>query len=287
MTNYVENASGLNGTVGWFMNLASSFADETYAGSPGRVALVAEGAAGAENPLLDAVASGFPTGVPLTAQALWTASHDARLLVVWLNAQQGEISRVLVPVAATPQSSRTPRGIPSRLFRSSGRVVAPAGSASARVRLEAYGAPPGAASYLAMTRPMLGDQGVCWAPGPHAQNPDLNLMSWPGGLEPRSDSWSATPTGVRVGFQTDSRIPITTQVATEPWVLASFSMALDLGQRDDLDTFWRSTKGVPFWYVRPDTHQLCRAWWTEDGDPSDNGMGRSRRTEVGLLLEPT
>lgn len=268
--NQLDNATGLDGGVGWSTPNVAVQADETVRGSPGRVCLVG----GAY------ILSG---AIPLNGAAsiLAFAHHakDSILVVRWLNGQGADAGDVVIPRLDNPAGPAR-RGIPSTFAFSRARVQAPVGAAAYRLFAQ------GTAESL-LLKPYASPENACaWSPGPHS-NLDLNLKVWPEALAAKSDSWRASPTGVRVGFETDSRIPITTQVASEPWVLASFSMALDLAQRDDLETFWRSTKGAPFWYVRPDTHQLCRAWWTEDGDPSDSGMGRGRRTEVGLLLEPT
>lgn len=270
MANDLVNATFLDGPAGWSSSGAVTV-DEATRGSPGRVVLVANG------PIRSAAVALNGAAV---VHAFAHHAPGARLLVRFLNGAAQGVGDVVLPRVTNPAG--TPRrGIPSTFAFSRGAASAPGGAVSYQLVTE------NAAPNL-LLKPYAGRSAVCgWLPGPHA-NPDLRLPVWPDSAgQPTGDSWRAQPTGVRVGFETDSRIPVTSQVATEPWVTASFTLTLDLAARDDLDVFWRATQRAPFWFVRPDTHQLCRAWWLEDGDPADSGMGRARRTEVGLLLEPT
>lgn len=271
MANDLVNATFLDGPAGWSSSGAVTV-DEATRGSPGRAVLVANG------PIRSAAVALNGAAV---VHAFAHHAPGARLLVRFLDGAGQGVGDVVLPRVTNPPGSIARRGLPSTFAFSRGAASAPGGAVS--YQLVTQDAAPNL-----LLKPYAGRSAVCgWLPGPHA-NPDLQLAVWPETAgQPTGGSWRATPTGARIGFESDSRIPVTSQVATEPWVTASFTLTLDLAARDDLDVFWRATQRAPFWFVRPDTHQLCRAWWLEDGDPADSGMGRARRTEVGLLLEPT
>lgn len=122
----------------------------------------------------------------------------------------------------------------------------------------------------------------CWDPG-SSVNPDLDLPHWPSDLPHlRADSFSAEPVPLRRGFSTDSGVEITKKVLNAPWYRAQGSIRINQETHAILDNFFRTTK--EFWFVRPDTLQLCIATWLADGDPVYSGLGSDKMASFGLQI---
>lgn len=271
MTNKLTNATGLDGTAGYTGGGALS-TNETTTGGPGRIVVLS--------------ASGHlaTDSVPVSGAVIYAYAHHApgsRVRVRFLDAALATVGAdVLLPlVDPTRPDSPMTRGLPSTFDFSRGQAVRPTGATRALLRVE------GGPNPKAILKPYLADDRMaCWRPGPHG-NPDLNLASWPDLPPPQAGGFQVAPTGMRQAYETDSRKPITRRLPGASWYVLRATVSLDQLQRDRLQQFYESAQ-EPFWYVRPDTHQVSRAWWLEDGDPTDDGLGRGRTTQYGLLLEP-
>lgn len=269
MGNDIANASGLDDMASW---IGSTGVDEATIGGPGRRVLISSGG--------DMHSASGPNVV--AGQWLEVFGHHAatggnsslRVLV--------GSSGVVVPLKRAGQGSPR-RGVPSSFSFSYGRVQAPA-TGVAKIRTVGTGTAYLLKPFLSADPPADTRARQCWEPGAHA-NPDLNLPRWPSELPlPVADSWDAKPVARRKSFSGDSNVPITRRVANSLRAIARFALELDVEQRAVLEEFVLSN-AEPFWFTRPDTQQLCRAYWTAEGDPADAGLSRSRRTTLELLLE--
>lgn len=272
--NLIYNATGLDGPARYSSDGGVVSTDEAVLGAPGRVVLVGSGAT-------------LYTWVPLGAEgpgrvATIFAHHgpDARLMTSFWRAVDVIVAdpvqlpkRRVVDVAPA-------RGIPSTFSFSRGQLPVPTNAERALVFTVDGTSRLLLKPYLSLTD----HECFGWRPGPH-DNPDLDLPAWPHLPLPQVGGFSVSPTGMRSGFDSDSRVPITMEVNRSPWHVLRATVSLDALQRDRLQQFYESAV-QPFWYVRPDTMQVCRAWWLDDGDPEDNGLARGRTTSYGLLLEP-
>lgn len=123
----------------------------------------------------------------------------------------------------------------------------------------------------------------CWDPGKHV-NPDLQIPHWPSELPHlRADQFSAPIIPSRVGFSGDKGVSVTKKLTRSPWYNVSGQLRGDQETHAILDRFFR-TAPEPFWFVRPDTLQLCRATWMAEGEPSMSGLGPDKTIQFGLQL---
>lgn len=123
----------------------------------------------------------------------------------------------------------------------------------------------------------------CWDPGKHV-NPDLQIPHWPSELPHlRADQFSAPIIPSRVGFSGDKGVSVTKKLTRNPWYNVSGQIRGDQETHAILDQFFR-TAPEPFWFVRPDTLQLCQATWMAEGEPSMSGLGPDKVIQFGLQL---
>lgn len=303
MPNGIKNATALDGATDWTIGgtgVSSSaiVADEEVRGSPGRAVVKGTGTVAVAGNRLVMASSDlqFAPGELIEAFAHYAARRGgapapARLSIAWFNAGDGLVS--LDPLAADAAATDARRGLPATFAFTRVRLAPPATAIRARLEVSAASSANAQAVEVDLLKPFLGGvasgaRPPCWTPGPHT-NPDLDLDSWPDSL-PDFRELDSPRTPTRTAFSTDSQIPAGRRFGTRGRIRFTGELALTLEQRDTLDQFVESRnllpESAPFWFVHPDTRQLTRAWIDpEDGEPSDSGRGRDRRTRVGLMLE--
>lgn len=270
MANRILNAAGLDGLADW---TGATAIDETVVGGPGRAVII-----GAGGTLLS---SSTPVVAGQAVEAFGHVAAPGALAVEFLSGGGASIDVVAIPQKGAGEGPAR-RGLPHTFAAFRGRLTAPAGAASARLRATSAGS-------VALLKPFLEttpwERESPWNVGPHT-NPDLNLPTWPTKLRPADPSdYSVEPIPTRKAFAGDSGVPITRRVTLTPRYQLSASLRLSLEEFDRLEAFFLA--GVePFFFARYDTQQLCRARWLADGEPKLSG-GRlvSRRAQFGLLLE--
>ena len=270
MGNRISNATGLDGVTGY---AAATGTDEVTVGAPGRIVIV--GTSGLSSPGVAVVA-----GEVVDAFAHFAAAGGAAVLELVVGA-----TVIPVPIKRTRQGAPR-RGLPRAFDFGRIRVAAPA-SGTAFLRVTG----PGACYLLKpfIDAPVDYDRPSAWQAGPHA-NPDLNLFAWPSKLPVvQADGFQVRPTPTRKAFSADAGVPITRQISSTTRYVLAAELVLTLEERDRLERFAEITRGEngePFYFVRYDTQQVCRAYWMEDGDPADAGTrAGGRRTGFSLLLE--
>lgn len=294
MGNEILNATGLDETNDWSSTLGGFLSsDDDVVGRPGVNVVGATRLGVVRGAKADLVTSSFAVaqgeqieGLIHFAAAGGTCALEFEV-IDGTGTGESVGSRQILPNRSPVGPGRAPRrGIPEDFYFASFVIRAPeSGFARLRVVATAFG---GDVAAYAM-RPFLSPLGStirrqCWAAGQHS-NADLGLESWPSSLPPAvAGSFMAEPISSRKGFTGDSGVPGYRRLTTSGgrW-LARASWKLATRDRDLLDQFFRETDGE-FYFVRPDTFQLCRAQWT-DKDPRDSGSGGDRSTEVEFLLE--
>ena len=122
----------------------------------------------------------------------------------------------------------------------------------------------------------------CWDPG-SSTNPDLDIPHWPSELPHiRAEGFSLEPIPTHKGFATDSGVEVTQRILNQPWYKARGTVKVNQETQAIFDQFFRNTK--QFWFVRPDTLQLCLATWLSDGDPVYSGLGADKMASFGLQI---
>lgn len=290
--NQLTNAGFVEGATGWGPSGGSVISvDETIRGFDGRFVLKAT------KVLADAefmyVASGPDYAIPVIAgQTLEVFGHHAftrgasSLFAVFVEVIDGvESTQIPIPVQNTGDGD--PRlGLSKSMNFSHARIIAPL---TGFVRLFAYGTASSAgASELFLMKPYIEvvspkTKYRCWDPGSHI-NPDLNIPHWPSELPHiRADSFSVPIIPTRRPYAGDNGVTITKKLVSTPWYKVQATIKTDQETHAILDQFFRlSTE--PFWFVRPDTLQLCQATWLSDGEPSQSGLGADKFTEFGLQI---
>lgn len=271
MPNLIINATGLDGLTDWTFAGGGTI-DETVLGSPGRAVLKAAGAA-----ILTSFAA--TPGATLSVSAYHRPGSS--LIIQTDNGAGGAVVETAVPLIRAGKGPPR-RGLPATFAFSKGSAVIPAG------HVRAVLASVAAAGPVFMLQPYASTSGFrCWTPGPHTSL-DLNLASWPDTL-PDFKELDSPRTPTRKSFATDSGIPASWRIGTRGRIMFEGSLTLDLEQLDTLERFVESrlllAESVPFWFVHPDTRQLCRAWFNPDNEISNSGRGRERSTMVSLILE--
>jgi len=292
--NRIRNASFLDGVDSFTAYFGAAAVDDADFGAPGREAFVLTktGGAGsgafttsAPDPELvvavdDVIEVGFRYGVSRPALAPET------FLQILNMAESAVLATITIPKTAPQKTFPPRRGIASTYGRAYARIKA---THAGRVRVGLQAAAMSNGDRLAMMRPFLdlnpsSERRSVWQPGSHT-NPDLDLVAFPTDLPPPlAEGFAIEPVPLRKGFSSDDGSKITVRVAGVSRWTASVSWLLNALDRDRLETFWRANH-EEFWYVRPDTGDLCVASWAEDGDPTDSGgkVG-SRETTVRLDL---
>lgn len=269
MGNLIENASGLDGTVGFAaVGGGALSADEATLGAPGRIALVATGTATATVGL-QAAAVAASAGAEYDVAGLWSfVGAEGALAVQWLDGGGTVVDTDLLPVVRIATGAAL-KGLRRRFHRGAARLACPVGASQARLRLT--GAATGAYT-AALLKPMItpartdGDP-PRWDPGP-TSNPDLDLPIWPADLPPvLMEGYGAAPTPLRKAFESDAGIPMMQKVGATARQIVKAQLRLSPEQLVVLEDF-HAAGAEPFWFVRPDTDELCQAWWTADGAPA-------------------
>ena len=274
MGNKVLNASGLDGLADW---TGSTSVDEATIGAPGRVVLVSSSGS------LRSSSTPVVAGALVEAAGAYQATGGGAVLEVeFLDVSLAVIEAAVVPVKRYPSGSPR-RGIASTFVLARGRLVAPVGAVTARLRARGTGT-------VYLLRPWLetvlyGRDGSTWQTGLHT-NSDLALSSWPTKLPPLEEgAFSVDPIPTRKSFAGDTGVPMTRQMTSTSRYMLRGALRLNAEEQDRLDDFFNLADS-PFWFTRQDTLQLCRAYWTADGEPAYSGLVRGRRrASFTLLLE--
>lgn len=288
MQNELLNSTGLDGVTDWDSTLGVLSTDDTVVGRDGVIVNVATRLAATAGQKVDLATSTVlvAQGERIEAFIHYGCAGGRVALELEIVDGTGGGSPVgkkqILPVRPSLKTPR--RGIPADFNIAYARLRAPeSGHARLKVVATAFG---GDVAAYAM-RPFL-DVGNLpaarqfWAAGQHS-NADLSLPAWPSILRGPSGNYQAEPLGRRKAFAGDSMVPAYRQLSNTTRWIGRGSYRLDTRARDELEAFYQETSGA-FYFVRPDTFQLCRARWT-DKEPTDSGLGAERSTEVELLLE--
>lgn len=304
MPNEVLNATCLDGATDWRVAVSGALSvDEAGLGAPGRAVMTS---------MRNAIGAAIQFGLACSFEGSPVAAGqmvEAACLFECVDPNNAPVAYLLeleVVDAAGVRQAATPlpvlrrgygypqRGLAASLSFAWGVVPAPA-AGFARIRLVGTTAAGGIHRAI-MARPYVDSAWESymkrrpWTPGPHS-NPDLNLPAWPTGGNfpaPLADGFSVKAIPTRDAFAGSTGVPVFRRKTLARRYTADFSLELDQEQRDILNRFLDqvdATDDGRFWFVRPDTHELCRATFTDE-EPSDSGILRGgRRTSVQLLLE--
>ena len=286
--NQVTNASMADGISAWSGSAGVTLSvDDNLYGYDGRIVLV--GTTGGQDAH---VTMGTSLGVT-SGQTLEAFAHHAHVggtsqLVVQFAPTNAFAAITTVNVPLVKAGNGDPRlGLAKSFNFSHGRIVAPiSGFARLSVRNTAVGA--GIKRGLVLKPyleilPSAKTKYRCWDPGPHI-NPDLNIPRWPADLPHiKGDGFSVPVIPARAAWAGDKGVEIYNKLTNAPWYRADAQIRGDQETHAILDRFFR-TSPEPFWFVRPDTFQLCRATWRADGEPSMSGVGPDKVISFGLQL---
>jgi len=293
--NGLTNAGFQDGVTAWSPSAGAVLtANENTYGYEGRTVLQAEKVVA--NPETVSITSGTVYDVAVTAgQTIEVFGHHvftrgtSQLTVRYYDAANAMVgAAVEIPIVRFGDGN--PRlGLASSFHFSHARRIVPAGATRARLRLLGTSQSAGNAHLLLMkpyleALPSSKTKYRCWDPG-LSINPDLDLPHWPSELPHiRADNFSVEPIPTRKGFQGETGVTLTKKVTTVPWYLARGSVKVNQEGHAILDKFFR-TGSEPFWFVRPDTLQLCRATWLPDGEPVYSGLGADKMASFGLQIQ--
>lgn len=296
MSQALANAAFLEGSTGW--TGGSPTMDETIIGALGRRVLTRSATVSAGNALdltSASLTAGVAAGVAVTGMGMVAVEGPMRhpeLQVQFLTSGDAVIETASLPVQET-QIGAPSRGVTgfARFFAD---LICPATTAKVRLKATATALGSGTGKihllkpYLAIAR----DTTVParWAPGSHA-NADLQRPDWPQRLPPfLADGYSCEPLPVRDGFRGDNMIPGGRQFGLPGRFTLSGRMSLTAAQADLLEAFHLAqcvmdAKDQGFWIVRPDTDQLCRASFAEDGEPRLERQNRPGLAVWSVVLD--
>lgn len=269
--NSVLNATFLDGTVGW--QGTSLTVDESNLGGPGRAVLVGTGTT---------INSNYANGLDVIAGDLLEVLCMAKVgSTVKLQIDTGEEHTITLKRVGDGPTSR---GIPSTMSEFRSRIRA-GSDGKARIQVSSSASPHLSKPYIEKVagnaRPRF------WTPGPHSTS-DLNMKVWPSNFPPfQQDSVQVEPTPVRKGFAGDIPIPATSRMSMTPAYRFQGELELSAMEYDQLEELcYGAVSDEPFWFVRPDTKQVCQAFWMEDGSPRTMGAHNIvRRVGLSLLLQ--
>lgn len=297
MGNLLRNAGYLEGTAGWTATAQLTLAvDDATRGGPGRHVLVGSGTTTAVNQVqaVRTLAADRPVvtaGQVVEAYAGLHASPTASLAIEWYNAGGSLISATALtqrPALLTQHGSGI-RGLGETFARGYGRATAPAGTARAGLVLSVQPAASGTAVTLALLKPFLGlvpaltGEPSLWDPGTH-QEAGLDLPAWPS-LRPFQAGPLVQPTPARTEFSSAEGLAVTRRISTLPRKRFQGRTRCDAVQRALLEDFFAEAHPA-FWFVDPETEQLCVARWAAGGEPrAAEVRGVTTLMEVGLNLE--
>lgn len=170
------------------------------------------------------------------------------------------------------------------------REIAPAGTVSASLYVEAYSSMANQTVSVLLLKPMVArvpagrTLPLLWTPGQH-DGADLAFASWPDILRPfRAGAGGEVQPG-RVEYQAGAGRPKSRRVALDPVRKFMGQVRCDGVERAALEQFWREGAG-DFWIVEPDTDRLCIASWSADGAPMMiEQRGLTCMMQVGLWME--
>lgn len=302
MANALRNAGAADGTDGWDVTGggAALTVDDAQYGWDGKALFLNQGVATADGQsatiyAVDDNRVAVSPGDELEAFAFSYASKGTgALLVQWEDSGGSVLSNSTVPLVRAQMASGSPElGAWSTLDWSWGRVTAPASAAWARLRYKTTVPTTGNAFKLMLLHPFLGtpveitpnkDEPAKWDPGAHA-NTDLDLAAWPDDV-PRIQAGAQAETFPnRASMDTDGGIPASRLLYFTPQHSLRVQMrCLDL-HLARLEAFHQ--RGLDeFWFVRPDTGQLCIGKWLADGAPKVvDRRGPWLTVECGLHLK--
>lgn len=285
--NAIVNATGLDGATGFTVTGGALYVDETTRGAEGRIVLGANASGAGAVSIFQDVAVSAGDDVEVFAHVAGVGLSSAPGLSVQFRNGGGVVSTAAVPIRRAGRGSPA-RGIPGTFDLHRARLVVPAGATTAR--LLATGTASGAGSRLLLLKPFLaaGDlaaPSMGFQAGPHANIDLAEIPAWPADLPlPEPDDFSTEPIPLRKAFAGDDGVPTTRRVAEGSRAFLSASLALDMAQRDALESFWRANH-EQFFFTRYDTQEVCVAEWAADGDPRDAGAKvGARRTAFKVLL---
>ena len=280
--NRLMNAAFLDGTANWTgtAQLTLSVDDETT-GAPGRHALIGAGSSSANGQAqyVETAAANRPVvtaGEVLEASA-WCVCRRAGVEIAptaevrWFNGAGSFLSASPLTVAA-PYLTRHGlgrAGIRASFRRAMDRVTAPANAASAALRVATVSTASAQAISLGILKPMLAAptagqrDPLVFDPGPHA-SVDLQLRAWPSDLRGVDVDSRSSPQAWAVEFQGDGR-PSRRRDSASPVRRFEGRVRCDPVERAILDAFARTD--TDFWFLEPDSDQVCVASFTADGAP--------------------
>ena len=193
-----------------------------------------------------------------------------------------------VPITLVSQKKIEPKlGLSQSFDFSHSRIVVPDTATYVRLSLMGTASSAGVGDLLLMkpyleVLPSHKAKYRCWDPGPSI-NPDLNIPHWPSELPHiKADNFAIEPIPTRRGFVTDSGVEISQKLVNVPWYRAQVTVAVNQETQTILDQFFRNTD--EFWFIRPDTLQLCQATWLANGEPAYSGLGPDRVATVSLQI---
>ena len=291
--NQITNAGFVDGTSGWGSSAGTVLSvDETIRGYEGRLVLKAtKVVANAEGVIInmsDAQAVPVVAGRVLEVFAHYEYNRGPSYVAVnFYNAGGAFVASETVDRQSL--SDQNPRlGLSKSYNFAHERITVPATATKARLALYGTATSAGASELMLMKPylemlPSVKTKYRCWDPGP-SLNIDLSLPVWPADLPHiRADSFNLMPIPTRRGFKGDAGVMITKKLVNVPWYTIQASVRVDQELHAVLDKFFR-TAAEPFWFVRPDTLQLCQATWLDDGDPVYSGLGSDKMATFGLQI---
>lgn len=295
MPNALRNAGFLDGADSWTTPRGTLAVDEVTLGAPGRAVLTDIGTTGASNETeyvesAAATALAVGAGQPVEAYAQWSASIGSGSIgVAFYTSGASLISVLAVPQIYTAIDAPA-LGVREAYNRSWGQLVAPASTASARLRL--ISAVPGASGQaftLALLKPYLALPDVQtpgrFDPGSHTNSDLAAIPAWPSSLPPfLADQGQAKPYPNRADFTGDAGIPSVNRLY--PTLQHDFTGQMRLSRLQFAQLMAFFTAGAPlFYFARPDTDELCFASWSKGGEPTVSARrGPWLMVNVGLKL---
>lgn len=288
--NEIVNAGFAEGFSFWTTSgqVGPAVVDEKTLGFDGRLVLTVTGST---DPLV--IAQEAARAIPVTTgQVLEVFGHHGGLNATTVLRVQfstnstftAGLQEVTVPVVK--KGDGRPRlGLAKSFDFSHKRITSPL-AGYARIRV--VGTPTGPNPKLALMKPYMervlaSTKYRCWDPGVHV-NPDLQLPIWPAELPHlRAESFSAPVIPTRTSFSGDKGVAITKKFTRTPWYTVTGQLRGDQETHAILDQFFREAP-EPFWFVRPDTLQLCQATWLAEGEPSMTGLGPDKTIQFSLQL---
>ncbi|MET3665899.1 hypothetical protein [Caulobacter sp. 1776] len=276
--NLLKNAGLLDLTNDWVSGGGALQVDESTVGAPGRVVMVAGGAGVATSSVNVSV------GDELEVLALVGADvNRPRVEFVILNGGGATISATVVPFRRLG-SGACRRGLTASFSEAYARITVAAAGA-ARLSIAPNG---GGMSHIYAFRPYIGRPGLAvmrWDPGTHS-NPDLNLPVWPADLPGFRGQPAVEPFANLKAFAGDAGLPANGSLYSGLHHQVKGQMRLSAEQDDILDQFY-ARRPPAFYFVRPDTGDLCIAEWLADGAPRlVETRGQYVFREVGLHTRP-